>query len=109
VDTGDKVIIAGATLIAGYFIYKSISKNIFGADEPITVEGVSNIALRQNATINRYQNLPDRQFITVGNTTYSIKDSDVTNENLKYIRRRASLGNLTGLDNFDWFNKWVYS
>jgi len=112
-DTDEILLLALAGVVAVYITKKGLFE-----PEGMTASGLQNTVSRQGETftgstrnnaptIRRYSNMPDRQFITVGNTTYSIRDIDLNQTG--FIRRRATLGNITGLDRFNWFNQWVYS
>jgi len=104
-DSDDLLIIA-AVGIGAYVLYSQIKKGIFEPDG-MTTEGLQNTALRQNATTYRNTYGEPSTYIKVGDTSFQVRDSELSQTG--FIRRRAALGNFTGLDNFDWFNKWVYS
>lgn len=104
-DSEDLIVI-GALALGGYLIYRQIGRDLF-EPEGTTKEGLSNITARQG--LKSYDSTfgEPATYVQVGSTTYQIRDSELSKTG--FIRRRAWLGNITGLDSFNWFNNWVYS
>ena len=90
-----------ALAAVGYLVLRSFGKDLF---EPTgtTKQGLANMAARSGSTVNTQA---DRTFITVGDTTYGIRDTDL--ENTGFIKRRLALASMLG--NPEWAVKWAYS
>lgn len=109
VETEEKLILAAVGVFAVYYFLKSdlnpFSNAAVKNDAFKSQTGLVNSALRQNETVNQQA---DRTFITVGENTYSIKNSDLPETG--YIERRAGLVSaLPDFLQFNWLKNWVYS
>jgi CubicO group peptidase (beta-lactamase class C family) len=96
----------GLIAVAAYVAYTLLKKGIF-SPAGMTKTGLENVASRQNAPAYSSTYGTPATYIQVGSTTYQIRDSELSQTG--FIRRRAALGELTGLNAFNWFNNWVYS
>lgn len=98
----DKLILYGALAVGGYLVYRHFVK-----PDGMDKEGLANTATR--AGLDTYPSTfgESATYVQVGNTTYKIRDSELSQTG--FIKRRAALGSVTGLNNFQWFNNWVYS
>jgi len=96
----------GLIAVAVYLGYTLLKNGLF-SPAGMTKEGLSNVANRQNAPAYSSAYGEPATYIQIGGTTYQIRDADLSQTG--FIKRRAALGELTGLNAFEWFNNWVYS
>lgn len=97
----DDLVFYGLLAVGGYLAFQGFKKGLF---EPggVSKMGLANASTRAGAKVNT---LSDRTFITIGDTTYGVRDSDL--ENTGFIKRRLALASILG--NPEWAVKWAYS